>query len=110
MAQADLRVDGGRCWLDLGRPGRADETLDEGLGLLDSARARTRSIVLAYRAEGALARHDLPAAAAAARAALDTANTTQATRCIGLARTTVARLAPHQDHKAVADLYEYAGQ
>lgn len=110
MSPADLRVDGGRCWLDLGRPDRAEAALAEGIGLLDPARVRTRSVVLAYRAESALARHDLPAAAADAREALDTARGTQATRCINLVDTTIDQFAPHRSHPAVAGLYAHAGR
>jgi transcriptional regulator with XRE-family HTH domain len=108
MSHADLAIDTGRCWLDLGRPRRAAATLGEGLALLDPARARTRSVALAYRAESALARHDLPAAAQDTRTALDTALTTGASRCIGLARTTVELLAPHRAHHDVEALYTYA--
>lgn len=107
MSQADLTADAGRAWLDLGDPDRADLSLDEGLGLVDPTRRRTRSVILAYRAETALARHDIPAAAAAARTALDTALGTQAARCIGLARTTISRFEPYGNEAAARELYEY---
>jgi hypothetical protein len=107
MSHADLAVDAGRCWLDLGKADRTDHVLGEGLQLLAPSRARTRSVVLAYRAEGALARHDLPGAATVAREALDTALTTNAVRCIDLAHITISRLAPHDSHPAVRDLLAY---
>ncbi|MFI6689058.1 XRE family transcriptional regulator [Streptomyces sp. NPDC050485] len=108
MSPADLAIDAGRCWLDLGKHQRAETALTEGLQLLDPARGRTRSVMLAYRAEGALARHDLPTATSIAREALTTARATQAARCIQLADTTLERFAPHRAHPAVADLYAYA--
>jgi tetratricopeptide (TPR) repeat protein len=108
MSPADLTVDSGRCWLDLGRPERAAAAISEGLVLLDPARERTRSVALAYRAEGALARHDLPTAAADARRALDTAKGTNADRCIALARQAVHQLAPHSSHPDIRDLVAYA--
>ncbi|MFJ8078756.1 XRE family transcriptional regulator [Streptomyces sp. NPDC096176] len=110
MSPADLAVDAGRCWLDLDRPQRADVALAEGLSLLDPARERTRSVVLAYRAEGALARRDVDAAAADAREAFDTARATQATRCIGLVSTTLDGFSRHRAHPAVASLYAHAGR
>ncbi|WP_351230102.1 XRE family transcriptional regulator [Streptomyces sp. NPDC002133] len=110
MSPADLAVDAGRCWLDLNRPKRADSALAQGLILLDPARERTRSVVLAYRAEAALARHDLTAAAADTREALDTAHATQAARCIGLVNATLDKLAPHRSHPAVAGLFTRAGR
>ncbi|MEU5109741.1 XRE family transcriptional regulator [Streptomyces sp. NPDC021354] len=108
MCPADLQVDAGRCWLDLNEPARADRSLSEGLGLLDPARARTRSLALVYRAESALARRDAPAAAADTQAALDTALTTTAARCIDQARTAMGKLAQHRGHPAVAELFAYA--
>ena len=106
MSPADLAVDTGRCWLDLGHPDRADQTLGEGLSMLDPSRARTRSVVLAYRAESALHRHDIPAAAATAREALDTALATNATRCIDLAHATVDRLRAHR-HPEITALHAH---
>ncbi|WP_406003365.1 hypothetical protein [Streptomyces sp. NBC_00829] len=108
MSPADLAVDAGRCWLDLDRLQQADVALADGLILLDPALERTCSVVLAYRAEAALARHDLTAAAADARDALDTARGTQATRCIDLVNSTLSKLAPHRTHPAVASLYDAA--
>ncbi|MFE4368227.1 XRE family transcriptional regulator [Streptomyces sp. NPDC056835] len=108
MSPADLAVDAGRAWLDLDEPVRAGQSLDEGLRLLDPARARTRSVVLAYRAETALARRDVSAAADDARTALDTALSTKATRCVTLARGTLDRFGPHREHPAVKELFAYA--
>jgi transcriptional regulator with XRE-family HTH domain/predicted negative regulator of RcsB-dependent stress response len=110
MSPADLSIDAGRCWLDLDRPHQAANALAEGLTVLDPARSRTRSVALAYRAESALARHDVPAAAHDARAALDTAQATGATRCIGLARTTLHLLAPHRTHPDIDALYTHTAQ
>lgn len=110
MSPADLAVDAGRCWLDLDRTRRADTALAEGLRLLDPARERTRSVVLAYRAEGALARRDLDAAAADAREAFDTAQGTQATRCISLVSTTLDGFSRHRSHPAIATLYAHTGR
>ncbi|MFC4959733.1 hypothetical protein ACFPFX_25930 [Streptomyces mauvecolor] len=62
MSPADLAIDAGRCWLDLGKHQRAETALAEGLQLLDPVRARTRSVMLAYRAEGAPAQPKRPAA------------------------------------------------
>ncbi|MCX4586254.1 hypothetical protein [Streptomyces sp. NBC_01481] len=41
MSPADLAVDAGRCWLDLGNADRAGKVLDKGLQLLAPSRART---------------------------------------------------------------------
>lgn len=106
MSPADIVADAGRCWLDLGDAHRAVNALTDGLSMLDPRRARTRAVMLAYRAEGSLALHDVPAAAADASAALATAVSTQASRCVALARSTTMRLRPHQALPEVRDLLE----
>jgi hypothetical protein len=97
MSPADLEVEAGRCWLDLDQPARAEDELTESLQTLAPSRARTRSIMLTHRAEGAIARKDLPAAASGARAAFDTAMSTGAARCMGLVRTTIRHVEAHSD-------------
>lgn len=111
MSSADLAVDAGRCWLDLEDHRRATAALEEGLGLLVPARERTRAIMLTYRAHAALANHDVDAAVAAARTALDTALETGASRCLDLVRSTLREsLEPHKGETAVRDLRSYARQ
>jgi transcriptional regulator with XRE-family HTH domain/tetratricopeptide (TPR) repeat protein len=107
MSHADLTIDAGRCWLTLGKPQRAEQSLSDGIRMLDPSRQRTRSIALAYRAESALQRQDLDAAAADARTALDTALVTEASRCIKLVGDAVERITPHRSHPAVQDLHAY---
>jgi transcriptional regulator with XRE-family HTH domain len=104
MSPADLTIDAGRCWLTLGQPHRAEQSLTDGIHMLAPSRQRTRSLALAYRAESALARRDLDAAATDARSALDTALATQASRCIKLVNDAAARITPHTSHPAVRDL------
>ncbi|PKV82608.1 hypothetical protein BX283_0046 [Streptomyces sp. TLI_146] len=109
MSPADVAVDAGRCWLDLDDPQRAASALDEGLGLLDPVRERTRAIMLTYRAHTALASHDVDAAVADTRTALDTALGTGASRCLDLVRNTLGTLLePHRDAATVRDLRSYA--
>lgn len=107
MSMADVNADAGRCWLDLGDPGRAGTAIDSGLGELDPRRARTKAVFLTYRAEGALQTGDASAAAADARAALDTALTSGATRCIDLASALIRRLDDRAEQPMV-ELREYA--
>lgn len=111
MSSADLAVDAGRCWLDLEDPRRATAALEEGLGLLVPARERTRAIMLTYRAHAALANHDIDAATADTRTALDTALGTGASRCLDLVLSTLREsLEPHRGCAAVRDLRSYAHQ
>ncbi|WP_159011386.1 MULTISPECIES: hypothetical protein [unclassified Streptomyces] len=111
MSSADLAVDAGRCWLDLEDPRRATAALEEGLSLLVPERERTRAIMLTYRAHAALAAHDVAAAVADTRTALDTALGTGASRCLDLVRGTLREsLEPHKDETAVQDLRSYAHQ
>lgn len=49
MSMADVNADAGRCWLDLGDPGRADAAIGAGLGKLDPRRSRTKAVFLTYR-------------------------------------------------------------
>ncbi|WP_138908642.1 hypothetical protein [Streptomyces chryseus] len=92
---ADLQVDAGRCWLDLGRPALATRALDEGLTLLDPARSRTRAVFQVVQADSALRDHDLERAVSHAHTALETALVTGASRCTDLVRTLIPRLAAH---------------
>ncbi|MGW6404514.1 hypothetical protein [Streptomyces sp. NPDC055134] len=62
-----------------------------------------------YRADAALAAHDIPQAAAHARTALDTARATKAARCLDLSTALLGRLQRHRHHPAVRELAEYAG-
>ncbi|MEU7046469.1 hypothetical protein AB0A77_36220 [Streptomyces varsoviensis] len=107
MSIADLNADAGRCWLDLGDPHRAATAIGSGLNELDPRRSRTKAVFLTYRAEGALHHRDASAAAADARAALDTALDSGATRCIDLASALIRRL-DHRPERPMAELREYA--
>ncbi|MEV7083976.1 hypothetical protein AB0N88_36395 [Streptomyces sp. NPDC093516] len=104
MSPADLTTDASRCWLTLGHPKRAEQSLTDGIGMLAPSRQRTRSLALAYRAESALARRDLDAAANDARSALDTALGTEASRCIKLVNDAAKQITSHPSHPAVRDL------
>jgi hypothetical protein len=107
MSMADVNADAGRCWLDLGDPGRAGTAIDSGLGELDPRRSRTKAVFLTYRAEGSLHNRDASAAAADARAALDTALDSGATRCIDLASALIRRL-DDRTERPMIELREYA--
>ncbi|MEU8648614.1 hypothetical protein [Streptomyces sp. NPDC048737] len=107
MSMADADADAGRCWLDLGDPGRAGRAIDSGLGELDPCRSRTRAVFLTYRAEGSLHDRDASAAAADARAALDCALDSGATRCIDLASALIRRLDDRTEQPMI-ELREYA--
>ncbi|MER8226392.1 hypothetical protein ABTZ58_39080 [Streptomyces sp. NPDC094143] len=104
MSPADLTIDAGRCWLTLGQPQRAEQSLTDGIRMLAPSRQRTRSLALADRAESALARRGLDAAATDARSALDAALATEASRCIKLVNDAAARITPHTSNAAVRDL------
>ncbi|MER6318844.1 helix-turn-helix transcriptional regulator [Streptomyces sp. NPDC001581] len=107
MSVADVNADAGRCWLDLGDPGRARAAIDSGLGELDPRRSRTKAVFLTYRAEGSLHNRDASATAAAARAALDTALDSGATRCIDLASALIRRL-DNRTEQPMIELRDYA--
>ncbi|MEV5432788.1 XRE family transcriptional regulator [Streptomyces sp. NPDC052701] len=107
VSPADLSIDAGRCWLTLGKPQRAEQSLSDGLRMLTSSRQRTRSLVLAYRAESAMGRRNFEAAATDARSALDTALTTDASRCIKLVDDAVKRITSRRSHPAVQNLHAY---
>ncbi|WP_276314598.1 hypothetical protein [Streptomyces sp. AcE210] len=109
MSPADLEADAGPCHLDLGQPATAAAAIDNGLDLLNGERDRTRAVFTVYRADAALAAHDIPQAAAHARTALDTARATQAARCLDLSTALLGRLQQHRHHPAVRELVEYAG-
>ncbi|RFC78301.1 XRE family transcriptional regulator [Streptomyces sp. AcE210] len=108
MSPADLEADAGPCHLDLGQPATAAAAIDNGLDLLNGERDRTRAVFTVYRADAALAAHDIPQAAAHARTALDTARATQAARCLDLSTALLGRLQQHRHHPAVRELVEYA--
>ncbi|MFD3480530.1 helix-turn-helix transcriptional regulator [Streptomyces sp. NPDC058695] len=107
MSMADVNADAGRCWLDLGDPDRAGTAIDSGLSELDPRRSRTKAVFLTYRAEGSLQHRDASAAAADARAALDTALDSGATRCIDLASALIRRL-DDRTERPMIELREYA--
>ncbi|WP_412539545.1 helix-turn-helix transcriptional regulator [Longispora sp. K20-0274] len=92
MSAADLASDAGRCWLDLGRPGRASSSIEAGLRLLDPGRARTRAVFLSYRAESAFAVGDVEAARVFALDATGVAAGTGAARCVRQAATVADRV------------------
>lgn len=107
MSIADVNADAGRCWLDLGDPGRAADSINAGLTELDPRRSRTKAVFLTYRAEGSLRGRDIPAAAADARAALDTALASGAARCVDLVSSFIRRLDSRTEPPMV-ELREYA--
>jgi hypothetical protein len=107
MSMADVNADAGRCWLDLGDPGRAAAAIDAGLGELQPRRSRTKAVFLTYRAEGSLHGRDASAAAADARAALDTALDSGAARCIDLVRALIRRTGGRTEQPMI-ELREYA--
>ncbi|MFD8201654.1 XRE family transcriptional regulator [Streptomyces sp. NPDC059701] len=107
MSMADVNADAGRCWLDLGDPDRAAAAIDAGLGELQPRRSRTKAVFLTYRAEGALHGRDASAAAADARAALDTALESGAARCVDLVSSLISRLDDRTEQPMV-ELREYA--
>lgn len=110
MSSADLAVDAGRCWLDLGRYGEARDAIGQGLSELDKqrpSRPRTRAIFLTHQAEVELAHHDLPAAASYATQALDTALETQASRCVDLVVGMIGKLKDRNEAEIV-ELHDYA--
>ncbi|MEU3298846.1 MULTISPECIES: XRE family transcriptional regulator [unclassified Streptomyces] len=107
MSMADVNADAGRCWLDLGDPGRADTAIGAGLDELDPRRSRTKAVFLTYRAEGALHNRDAAAAAADARFALDTALDSGAARCVDLVSALIRRL-DDRTEQPVIELREYA--
>ncbi|MET4927276.1 XRE family transcriptional regulator [Streptomyces sp. PSRA5] len=82
MSPADLAVDTGRCLIDLGRPRRAHEQITQGVGLLPSARDKTKAVFLAYEAESLLAGGEVPQAAELARRSLALAEQIGASRCV----------------------------
>ncbi|MFF1568715.1 hypothetical protein ACFVY1_35430 [Streptomyces sp. NPDC058293] len=106
MSVADVSADAGRCWLDLGDVARADTAIATGLGELAPHRARTKAVFLTYRAEGALRSRDVPAAAAA-RAALDTALDSGAARCVDLVSAFINRQTERTE-RPIVELREYA--
>ncbi|MER8090715.1 XRE family transcriptional regulator [Streptomyces sp. NPDC094048] len=107
MSMADVNADAGRCWLDLGDPGRADAAIGAGLDELDPRRSRTKAVFLTYRAEGSLHSRDVLAAAADARAALDTALNSGAARCVDLVSALIRRL-DGRPERPMVELREYA--
>ncbi|HZH27338.1 MAG TPA: hypothetical protein VEY95_09155 [Azospirillaceae bacterium] len=107
MSMADVNADTGRCWLDLGEPGRAATAIDAGLSKLQPHRTRTMAVFLTYRAEGALHSRDASAAAVDARAALDTALDSGAARCVDLVSALIHRLDGRAEQPMV-ELREYA--
>jgi transcriptional regulator with XRE-family HTH domain len=107
MSMADVNADAGRCWLDLGEPGRAAAAIDAGLAELQPRRSRTKAVFLTYRAEGSLHGRDASAAAADARAALDTALDTGAARCVDLVSSLLHRL-DGRTERPLAELRAYA--
>jgi transcriptional regulator with XRE-family HTH domain len=107
MSVADVNADAGRCWLDLGDPARAGTAIGAGLCELDPRRARSKAVFLTYRAEGALRSRDAAAAAADARAALDTALGSGAARCVDLVSAFISRL-DERTEQPIVELRAYA--
>jgi hypothetical protein len=107
MSMADVSADAGRCWLDLGDPGRADAAIGTGLDELDPRRSRTKAVFLTYRAEGSLQGRDAAAAATDARTALDAALGSGAARCVDLVSALIRRL-DNRTEQPIVELREYA--
>ncbi|MEV7028201.1 XRE family transcriptional regulator, partial [Kitasatospora sp. NPDC093558] len=86
MSPADLAVDAGQCFLDLGRPDVADGLIGDGMALLPRSRDKTRAVFLAARARAFLQRGDVEQAAAVTDESLDLAQRIGAERCVTMVR------------------------
>ncbi|MEV3951256.1 XRE family transcriptional regulator [Streptomyces halstedii] len=82
MSFADVAVDTGRCLIELGEPALAHAQIRQGIALLPTARAKTKSVFLAYEAESLLAQGDIAQAAQLAHQSFGLAQQIGASRCV----------------------------
>jgi hypothetical protein len=99
-------VDSGQCFLDLGRPKEAHERISEGMGLLPTARDKTRAVFLTYEARGFLKRGNVEQAIAVTNESLDLAQRIGAERCVTLVRDLAPAFRRHQGVDGVPDFLE----
>ncbi|MGW0670709.1 XRE family transcriptional regulator [Streptomyces sp. NPDC002746] len=104
MSPADLAVDTGRCLIELGEPGLAHTQIREGTALLPTARAKTKSVFLAYEAESLLAQGDIAQAAQLARQSFGLAQQIGASRCVQQIRDLSAGFTPYASEQGVGRL------
>ncbi|QCX82241.1 hypothetical protein C9F11_43305 (plasmid) [Streptomyces sp. YIM 121038] len=105
LSVADLRVDAGRCWLDLGNLPQADAAFTEGLAALAPHRQRTRAVFQTSQAESALTAGDIDRAVHHIQSAAATARASGSSRCasaVDSQRRRIIRAAPQ--HRAVTAL------
>ncbi|WP_370106355.1 helix-turn-helix transcriptional regulator [Streptacidiphilus sp. BW17] len=106
MSPADLMVDSGQCFLDLGRTGEAQNRIREGIALLPRSRDKTRGIFLTYQARSLLQSGDVEEAAVAAGESLELANRIGAERSVSLLRDLSPQFTRHTKVGRVGSLME----
>ncbi|RBM24239.1 helix-turn-helix transcriptional regulator [Streptomyces sp. PT12] len=104
LSPADLSVDTGRCFLDLGAKRDAHRHIAEGVRQLPEARAKTKAVFLAYEADGYLRSGEVERAADSARQSLTLASSLGADRCLGLLRELMPGFSGHQRVAGVPEL------
>jgi tetratricopeptide (TPR) repeat protein len=104
--QAELLGARASTHLDLGRPGRAEETFIEAADLFPADRVRTHTLFLARRADAQWRQNEPERACATAHQALDLAEEISSHRAAGPLRDLAAGMAAHAALPAVRDLRE----
>jgi transcriptional regulator with XRE-family HTH domain len=101
---AYLEMQRGRCWLMLGRPGKAVASFRTALDTLPSAYRRDRGVAYAGLAAALVAENEVEQAAHAAMDGLMIAADSGSSRILGMVDTVAAELAPHARIEPVAQL------
>lgn len=108
VSEAHLAVDSGQALLDLGDTARAHQLINEGEQMLPTARDKTRSVFLAYRAASHLDLKEPEPAAAAATKSLLLARRLGAPRCVRLIDELLPRFQPYTHAQGVPELLQLA--
>lgn len=104
--EREQRVIEGRCWVELGRPGRAVELLESALGDYGDDRLRNKALYLTWLTVAYLEARQLDQAVATAAGVLEMATRIASPR---LARRVIAvtrRFAPYRDLRQVRELLD----
>ncbi|WP_049580064.1 helix-turn-helix transcriptional regulator [Streptomyces sp. SBT349] len=104
LSPADMSVDTGRCFLDLGAGPEAHRHIADGVRQLPQARAKTKAVFLAYEADGFLRSGEVERAAASASQSLTLARSLGADRCLGLLRDLMPAFSRHGRVHEVSEL------
>jgi transcriptional regulator with XRE-family HTH domain len=105
---ADLADERAHCFFDLGYFDRARDEAEKALGLFNTERVRRRVIDAALHASGLTRTGDLEHAGVVAKQAIRDSGTLRSFRASQSLAGMLAELLPHQNHRNVREVFEFA--